>query len=222
MTKLRFNFSSALAVATDLINAACLRIAAAIFLCVLIICASAYSSFAQAPGWSRGQQNLAISYDECVRRMPAALEAEGYGRDPNSGGNFVAGSKGVHTAVIICSPAPEARMLVQIVVASNGDGGGAERQRLQKQMEQPGSGSSLSLGGNWCREGDRNKVASIKQSGNSLTFTNEFGNSSRGSFENSNTVVAIDWQGGLRGTVSSDGTRINWANNTSWQRCGGR
>jgi hypothetical protein len=101
---------------------------------------------AQAPGWSRGQQNLAISYDECVRRMPAALQAEGYNRDGNSGGNFVAGYKAVHTAVIICSPAPEAKMLVQIVVASNGDGGGRERQCLQAQMEQPGASSKC--GGN--------------------------------------------------------------------------
>ena len=110
-----------------------------IIFCGLLLCVSARVSSAQAPGWSRGQQNLAITYDECVRRMPAALQAEGYAQDPNSGGNFVAGSKAVHTAVIICSPAPESRMLVQIVVASNGDGGGVERQRLQAQMERPGA-----------------------------------------------------------------------------------
>ena len=184
-------------------------------------CMSATTSaaLAQAPGWSRGQQNLAITYDECVRRMPAALAAEAYRRDDQPGGNFAVGIKGVHTAVIICSPAPESRMLVQIVVASNGDGGGVERQRLQARMERPGSGGSRSLEGNWCREGDRNKTTSISQSGNSLTFTNEFGNSSRGRFENSNTVVAIDWQGGLRGTISSDGNRISWGNGTSWTRC---
>jgi hypothetical protein len=95
---------------------------------------------AQAPGWSRGQQNLALSYDDCVRRMSEALQAEGYNKDGNSGGNFVAGTKAVHTAVIICSPAPEAKMFVQIVVASNGDGGGRERQCLQAEMERPGSG----------------------------------------------------------------------------------
>ncbi|HYX28579.1 MAG TPA: hypothetical protein VE863_08430 [Pyrinomonadaceae bacterium] len=99
----------------------------------------AQNASAQAPGWSRGQQNLALSYDDCVRRMPAALQNEGYRRDPNSGGNFVAGSKGVHTAVIVCSPAPDAKMLVQIVVASNGAGGGRERQCLQAQMEGPGA-----------------------------------------------------------------------------------
>jgi len=70
--------------------------------------------------------------------MSTALQNEGYTKDGNSGGNFVAGTKAIHTAVIICSPAPESRMLVQIVVASNGDGGGRERQCLQAQMDQPG------------------------------------------------------------------------------------
>lgn len=106
----------------------------------LILCFSASSTFAQAPGWSRGQQTLAISYDECMGRAPAALAAEGYRRDDEPGGNAAVGIKGVHTAVIICGPAPDARMLVNIVVASNGDGGGAERQRLQAQMDRAGSG----------------------------------------------------------------------------------
>jgi hypothetical protein len=110
-----------------------------------VLCSLAFgspaASLAQAPGWSRGQQSLSIGYDECVGRMSSALGAEGYGKDGNSGGNFVAGTKGVHTAVIICSPGPDAKMLVQIVVASNGDGGGRERQCLQAQMERPGSTS---------------------------------------------------------------------------------
>ena len=93
----------------------------------------------QAPGWSRGQQNLAITYDECMRRAPAALHSEGYRIDYNAG-NFAVGIKGVHTAVIMCNPAPDAKMAVNIVVASNGDGGGRERQCLQAQMERPGSG----------------------------------------------------------------------------------
>ena len=91
----------------------------------------------QAPGWSRGQQNLAIAYDECMRRAPAALQAEGYRIDYNAG-NFAVGIKEVHTAVIICSPAPDAKILVHIVVASNGEGGGTEREKLQAQMERPG------------------------------------------------------------------------------------
>jgi hypothetical protein len=28
------------------------------------------------------------------------------------------------------------------------------------------------------------------------------------------TVIATDWEGGLRGTISADGNRIDWANDT--------
>jgi hypothetical protein len=187
-------------------------------LLALPLCISAHVAFAQAPGWSRGQQNLAITYDDCLRRAPEALQAESYRIDYDAG-DFAVGIKGVHTAVIICSPAPDAKILVHIVVASNGDGGGVERQRLQAQMDRSGSQPGVSPEGTWCRDGDRTKPASIRQSGASLTFTNEFGNGSRGRFESSNTVVAIDWEGGLRGTFSSDGNRISWANGTSWTRC---
>ena len=69
--------------------------------------------------------------------MPAALQAEGY-RIDNVSGDFAVGIKNVHTAVVICSPAPDAKMLVHVVVASNGEGGGSERQRLQAQMDRPG------------------------------------------------------------------------------------
>jgi hypothetical protein len=126
---------------------------------------------AQAPGWSRGQQNLAISYDECMRRAPAALSAEGYRRDDQPGGNFAVGIKGVHTAVIICSPAPEAKMLVHIVVASNGDGGGLERQRLQAQMERPGAvvSGGCGLGRRW-DETEEGWTAIWTRRGNSNVF----------------------------------------------------
>src|SRR5690349_6534850 len=84
---------------------------------VAILMATTSAMQAQsAPGWSRGQQNLAISYDECLRRMPAALQAEGY-RVDHVAGDFAVGIKQVHTAVMICSPAPEQKMLVHIVVA---------------------------------------------------------------------------------------------------------
>src|SRR4051812_37828843 len=94
---------------------------------------------ALAPGWSRGQQSLAISYNECVGRMQAALQAEGFRRDDPGGGNAAVGIKNPHTAIIICGPAPDSKMLVQAVVASSGDGGPRERQCLQAQMEQPGA-----------------------------------------------------------------------------------
>jgi len=56
----------------------------------------------------------------------------------------------------------------------------------------------------------------IIQEGKSLTFINERGNSSEGSFIDGNTVEAKDWEGGLRGTLTDGGKRINWANGSWW------
>jgi hypothetical protein len=137
MKKLQFVFAQAGSIGVPLVETL-LKIGRFGFLCFLLICVSAYASFAQAPGWSRGQQLLAITYDECVRRAPQALQAEGY-RIDYAAGNFAVGIKDVHTVVLICNPAPDAKLAVNIVVASNGEGGGTERQRLQAQMERPGA-----------------------------------------------------------------------------------
>ncbi|MBL9015832.1 MAG: WSC domain-containing protein [Myxococcales bacterium] len=88
---------------------------------------------AQAPGWSRGQQELPITWEECVKRANAAMQAEGYRIDQPS--PFVVGAKAAHTAVIMCNPSPTQKQWVNIVVASNSEGGGVERQRLQARME---------------------------------------------------------------------------------------
>jgi len=68
-----------------------------------------------------------------VRRGNAALQAEGYRIDQPS--PFVVGIKGNHTALIMCNPSQNAKQWVNIVVASNSEGGGSERQRLQARME---------------------------------------------------------------------------------------
>ena len=80
--------------------------------------------------------------------------------------------------------------------------------------------------GQWCAQGDRNKPASISASGFSLTVTNEQGSSSIANYRGTdqNTIVAPQWQF-VTGTLSSDGSRINWSNGTFWARCnsgGGR
>ncbi len=118
------------------------------FLSVLLIISCL--SFSQtAPGWSRGQQILKITYDGCLNRANDALINEGYHLDYDQG-SFRVGIKGVHTAVIMCNPAPEG-ITVNIVVASNGDGGGDERVHLQAQMENPHIviPVSTSFPGNW-------------------------------------------------------------------------
>jgi hypothetical protein len=177
---------------------------------------------AQAPGWSRGQQNLALGYDECVQRMSVALAAEGYSKDSNSGGNFVAGYKAVHTAVIICSPAPEQKMFVQIVVASNGDGGGSERQRLQAQMDRPGFGNSGGCGlgmrwdeseegwtGTWTRRGNSNifDVISSKPGLQSLTAVQTINISGNKVFI-SRTNASDGNNCDMEGTIDRDGVTV--------------
>src|SRR5262249_7207557 len=62
-----------------------------------------------------------------------------------------------------------------------------------------------------------NQRVQIAQSGTSLTFTNEKGDTSAGYLADATHVVATGW-GDLVGTVSAtlDGFRISWANGTAW------
>jgi len=59
-------------------------------------------------------------------------------------------------------------------------------------------------------------MASIKQNGSQLEFTNEVCQRSSGTL-NGSQVVAHDW-GELIGDLSSDGRTINWRNPTTWVR----
>jgi hypothetical protein len=79
-----------------------------------------------------------------------------------------------------------------------------------------GPQSYPNVGGTWYREGEASKPASIQQNGGTLRVVNEFGQASRAHFQNG-TIVADDWNG-LVGTLVNGGRRINWANNSSWQR----
>lgn len=58
----------------------------------------------------------------------------------------------------------------------------------------------------------------IRQSGSSLTFINDNGQSSSGKFIDSDTVIASDWEGGLIGHITQDGNRIEWENASWWER----
>lgn len=75
------------------------------------------------------------------------------------------------------------------------------------------------LSGTWYMGGPYNvgKSCQISQDGTALTFTNENGNMAIGHFVDSETVLATGWNG-LRGTLSNDNKRINWANGTWWTR----
>jgi hypothetical protein len=74
-----------------------------------------------------------------------------------------------------------------------------------------------SLAGTWFTNGTQQ--TSIQQVGTTLTFTNENGNSSPGTFLNDSQVVATGW-GNLVGTLvpTADGVRIAWANGTNWDQ----
>lgn len=196
--------------------------------------AATLDSFApqgQAPGWSRGQQFLAINYDECMRRAPAALQSEGYRIDYNAG-NFAVGIKGVHTAVIMCNPAPDAKMAVNIVVASNGDGGGRERQCLQAQMERPGSGCG---GGNTASDAFTTWTWAYGTPGQPLQVNGAVilyanggakwtGDGRTGTWRRSGNQIIITWPQNAVDTLylSGDGTVMTGTNRDGWNIRGTR
>lgn len=104
---------------------------------LLVLCGWADSQ----PVMSRGQQTLAIGYDDCLRRAQGAFAAEGW-VNVGTNGNAVSGFKGMNGAYIVCNPAPDAKLAVNIFVASNANDSGVpglERQKLQARMEWTGS-----------------------------------------------------------------------------------
>ncbi len=72
--------------------------------------------------------------------------------------------------------------------------------------------------GAWCAQGDPTKQASISNNDAFLNLTNENGDTSVGNLQGSNQIVAPGWQF-VTGTLSGDGSRINWSNGTFWARC---
>ncbi|MEK7802657.1 MAG: hypothetical protein AAB276_09415, partial [Pseudomonadota bacterium] len=80
--------------------------------------------------------------------------------------------------------------------------------------------TSSSLNGNWMMYNEKgvkyDKLAKIVQSGVNLSFNNGYGGNSTAVL-NSNTFTTSD---GLIGTVSADGTRINWNTGYLWVRTG--
>jgi hypothetical protein len=88
----------------------------------------------------------------------------------------------------------------------------------------PPSPQSAAFTGAWCAQGDPSKHASIADNGGFLTLTNETGDTSPGQYQGKTSIVAPGWQF-VTGTLSPDGSQINWSNGTFWARCnsgGGR
>ena len=120
----------------------------------LVLCGSAATAFAQ-PVMSRGQQQLAIDYNECLKRAQGALRNVGF-NTPGPSGDSVNGFKDASGAYIICQPIPGS-MVVHIVVATVGNDAGVPgslRQSLQAQMERPTSTPPVSGTHTWMRSGE--------------------------------------------------------------------
>jgi hypothetical protein len=81
----------------------------------------------------------------------------------------------------------------------------------------PNQQASAFLGG-WCAQGDPTKQASISANGPFLTLTNENGDTSPGNLQGQSGITAPGWQF-VNGTLSPDGSQINWSNGTFWARC---
>jgi hypothetical protein len=87
---------------------------------------------------------------------------------------------------------------------------------------QQNSGGNSGFQGAWCAQGDPTKQCSISNNGVFLTFTNENGDTSPGHFVGmSRNVVSADQWNFVQGTLSGDGSRIDWSNGTYWTRCSG-
>ncbi len=83
---------------------------------------------------------------------------------------------------------------------------------------QMGGGQASGFLGAWCAQGDPGKHASISGNGVFLTLTNENGDTSPGNLQGSNQIQAPGWQF-VTGTLSNDGSQINWSNGSYWARC---
>ncbi|HEX6439442.1 MAG TPA: hypothetical protein VF182_20170 [Candidatus Binatia bacterium] len=77
-------------------------------------------------------------------------------------------------------------------------------------------GSARDLEGGWYVNGDPKLRAEIVSTPSGLEARNERGQSTRLDLTSGGSVRALDWEGGLRGTVRRD--QIDWQNGTSWTR----
>ena len=94
---------------------------------------------------------------------------------------------------------------------------GPQQGPQQSQRQRNGQQGQGFLGA-WCVQGDPSKQASISSNGPMLNLTNESGSTSIGNLQGNNQIVAPEWQF-VTGTLSGDGSRIDWSNGTFWARC---
>jgi hypothetical protein len=105
---------------------------------------------------------------------------------------------------------------------SPGDSGGPPAGTSQPQQSQGqsnnGARGGMGFVGAWCAQGDPTKQTSISYNGAFFNLTNESGDTSIGNLQGNSQIQAPGWQF-VSGTLSRNGTQINWSNGTFWARC---
>ncbi len=80
------------------------------------------------------------------------------------------------------------------------------------------TGALPDISGNWYSSADSAKRCHIRQHGDSLTLTNESGQTATGSFVNPRQITTSWGMTKIDGHLSHDLWRIQWSNSTYWTR----
>ena len=91
--------------------------------------------------------------------------------------------------------------------------------QITRTLAAPQGNQGAGFVGQWCAQGDPSKQTSITSNGGVFfNLTNENGDTSPGNLQGPNTMSAPGWQF-VTGTLTGDGSQINWSNGTFWARC---
>ena len=187
------------------------QIESTLFLCVVL---SVAPSMAMAgPALWHEQKTGDLSFDQCKSRAIRALETFGF--TARRDGRMTVGLSEAMTAVINCYGLTDTRSIVTVMVAGGEllDPVRSTTQRLDAYIW--GGGACPMLAGDWLSNG---RPTRIEQNGDELTLFNEHSMTSRGRCTGANQITALDWEGGLRASVTND--EIQWANGSRWVRRG--
>lgn len=182
-------------------------------LCLLLfMTAGCLTSHAAA--WSRGRLVIEMSDDESNARAQNALQTQGFKSTNPNNGDFWVGYKDNHTAFITMNDFPPNRVIVNIIVISEGEQNGAvpgalrealERLMQQPAMQQQGMANVINLAGNWDDNGE--KIISVQQRGNQIFGTYQ-GGSWSGTVNGNEVNITNNLGGMYKGTVMDNGGRI--------------
>ena len=139
------------------------------FTVIAALILSASPASAASPAVSRGEELLAMSFEDCIARARTAFLEEGFKITTVDNTSYVLARKGIHNAYITCSPAPADKTWANVFVASYTQDGkipGAERSKLQLRMA--AAAPLVDFTGTWTVSTQWGSLA-IEQSGDQLT-----------------------------------------------------